>query len=326
MRTIARDSFLAFAALATFAAAGCSTGFSSATSTFDRDFTVSGPLSLELSNGSGDAHITRGGPGQVHIHGEIRVRSMLGGSAQNRLADITGNPPVQQDGNLIRVGDEARSLRNVQINYTIVVPAETELRGHTGSGSIEVRDIRGPVDMTAGSGDLTAAGIDSEVKATCGSGTIRMDGIHGDAQVTAGSGDITLVSVQGEVRAQTGSGRVRIEKPSGPVTAGAGSGDISITGASADLQLHTGSGDLQVEGNPAPKSYWELHTGSGEVGLRVPSSASFRLRARSNSGHIQTTIPIVIEEQTSKHELRARVGDGGARVEVETSSGEITLH
>src|SRR4029077_926280 len=107
MRAIARDSILALAALATFAAAGCSTGFSSATSTFDRDFTVRGPLSLELSNGSGDAHIARGGPGQVHIHGEIRVRSMLGGSIQNRLADIAGNPPVQQDGNLIRVGDEA---------------------------------------------------------------------------------------------------------------------------------------------------------------------------------------------------------------------------
>jgi DUF4097 and DUF4098 domain-containing protein YvlB len=326
MRAIARDSFLALATLVTLAAAGCSAGFSSATSTFDRDFTVSGPLNLELSNGSGDARITRGGTGQVHIHGEIRVRSVLGGSIQSRLADVASNPPVQQDGNLIRVGDEARSLRNVQINYTIVVPAETELRGRTGSGDIAVRDIRGPVDMTAGSGDLTAARIDSDVKATCGSGSIRMDGIHGDAQATAGSGDINLLSVQGEVRTQTGSGGVRIDKPSGSVTAGTGSGDISVTGASADLQLRTGSGDLQVEGNPAAKSYWELHTSSGEIGLRVPSSASFRLVARSSSGHIQTTIPIVIEEQTSKHELRARVGDGGARVEVETSSGEITLH
>jgi DUF4097 and DUF4098 domain-containing protein YvlB len=326
MRTIARDSFLALTPLAALAAAGCSTGFSSATSTFDRDFTVSGPLNLELSNGSGDARITRGGPGQVHIHGEIRVRSVLGGSIQNRLSEIAQNPPVQQDGNLIRVGDEARELRNVQINYTIVVPGETELRGRTGSGNIEVHDIRGPVDMTAGSGDLTAEGIDREVKGTCGSGSIRMNRIHGDAQATAGSGDIHLLSVQGEVRTQTGSGDVRIEKPSGPVTAGAGSGDISITGASADLQLHTGSGELQVEGNPAPKSYWELHTSSGGVGLQVPSSASFRLVARSSSGRIQTSIPIVIEEQTSKHELRARVGDGGARVEVETSSGEITLH
>jgi DUF4097 and DUF4098 domain-containing protein YvlB len=326
MRAIARNSFLALAALAALSAAGCSTGFSSATSTFDRDFTVSGPLTLELSNGSGDARITRGGPGQVHIHGEVRVRPFLGESIQSRLAEIAHNPPVRQDGNLIRVGDEARQLRNVQINYTIVVPPETELRGRTGSGSIEVRDIRGPVDMAAGSGDLSAEGIESEVKATAGSGGIRIEGIHGDAQATAGSGDINLLSVQGEVRAQTGSGDIRIERPGGQVTAGAGSGDISVIGALADLQLRTGSGDLQVEGNPALKSYWELHTGSGGVGLRVPPGASFRLVARSSSGRIETSIPVVIEEKTSKHELRARVGDGGARVEVETSSGEITLH
>jgi len=61
------------------------------------------------------------------------------------------------------------------------------------------------------------------------------------------------------------------------------------------------------------------------VTLGVSSSASLRLYARSSSGDIESSLPISMEGTTDKHELRAKLGDGKARVEVETSSGNITL-
>jgi DUF4097 and DUF4098 domain-containing protein YvlB len=61
------------------------------------------------------------------------------------------------------------------------------------------------------------------------------------------------------------------------------------------------------------------------VTLKVPPAASFRLYARSSSGEIDAAIPIVMEGTAGKHELRARIGDGKARVEIETSSGNIAL-
>ena len=56
--------------------------------------------------------------------------------------------------------------------------------------------------------------------------------------------------------------------------------------------------------------------------LGVPTNANFRLSAEAVSGQIKTDVPIVIEEQ-GKHSLRARMGNGGGRVEVHTVSGEI---
>jgi DUF4097 and DUF4098 domain-containing protein YvlB len=79
-----------------------------------------------------------------------------------------------------------------------------------------------------------------------------------------------------------------------------------------------------VQGNPSESSYWDLKTVSGVVQLGVPPNANFHLTAEAISGQIRTDVPIVIEEQ-GKHSLRARMGNGGGRVEVHTVSGEIRV-
>ena len=106
----------------------------------------------------------------------------------------------------------------------------------------------------------------------------------------------------------------------------AGSGSIELRGATADVRLHTGSGEINVDGNPAPSSFWDIRASSGDVELHVPSSASFRFYARSSSGDINVTAPSVTEGTPGKHDFQARIGDGKARVEIETSSGNISLH
>ena len=40
---------------------------------------------------------------------------------------------------------------------------------------------------------------------------------------------------------------------------------------------------------------------------------------------MKAEFPMVMEGTTGKHELRARIGDGKARVEIQTSSGSIDL-
>jgi DUF4097 and DUF4098 domain-containing protein YvlB len=62
------------------------------------------------------------------------------------------------------------------------------------------------------------------------------------------------------------------------------------------------------------------------VTLELPSDASFRLNAHTLSGRIHTNFPLTMEEEISRRTLRGRVGDGGARVEVSTGSGSITIH
>lgn len=305
-------------------AAGCMPS-ETGSGSFERNLTVTGPVVLDISNGSGKVEISPGSSGAVRVHAEFRVRTWPWENGGRRAAEITQNPPIEQSGNLIRIGRRQWTPWNVEINYTLVVPAETELRGAVGSGGLEVRGIHGPAKIVSGSGNVVAEQIGEDTNVTAGSGDIRLSDISGEVQATAGSGDLQLSNVRGEVRAHTGSGDITVEHPGGTITVGAGSGDIVVRGAAGDVRTRTGSGDVNLDGDPAPSSFWDIHTGSGEVGLHVPATASFRFYARSMSGKIETSLPMIIEERP-KHELRARIGDGKARVEVETGSGDITVH
>lgn len=318
----ARKSLFGAAVILAGLASGCIGP--AARGTFDRTLTVTGPVRLYLTNGSGSARINAGPPGQVRIQARFRVRAWLGGNARQRAAEISENPPIRQEGSLIRVGFERHSASGFSADYTIEVPRETEVRSVAGSGNLTIAGLTGPVNATTGSGDVTVNQIEGDVHTTAGSGDIRMENIKGLAEVTAGSGDVVLASVGGRVRVTTGSGDITLTSPGNAATLRNGSGDIRVTGAAADLRVRSGSGTLAVSGSPATGTYWELHTGSGDVGLRVPAGASFRFFAQTRMGGIHSDIPLTVLER-GRRELRAVVGQGSARVEVETGSGDIRL-
>ncbi len=303
--------------------AGCALG-PGETGSFERTLTITGPVRLDLENGSGSVDIRAGEPGQIRIRGDVHVRGWSAHNARRQLEEIISKPPIEQHGNLVHVGLDKLHMRAVSISYRIVVPTETELQSATGSGSLEVRGIHGPVRLTTGSGGVTVADIREDTQVTAGSGGIRLANIGGEVRATAGSGGINLSAVHGDIRATAGSGGITIASPGGRVNAKTGSGGVSVSGATADLRAGAGSGNLIISGNPEPSSYWELRTGSGNVEIEVPPSASFRLHARSSSGSIESRIPIVVEEQ-SRRELRARVGSGAARVEMQSGSGNIHI-
>jgi DUF4097 and DUF4098 domain-containing protein YvlB len=320
-----RNAWLAIVALSMSVVAGCAS-HSDVEGSFDRQFTVNGPVSLELTSGKGDVHITSGPPGEVRIHGDISVKAWSSESARRRVQQMEANPPLSQEGSLIRIGSGKQSGREADVDYTIIVPHDTQLRSMAGSGDLEVQGIEGPANFTCGSGDVHASEINKDVQIVCGSGDVVLSQVKGQVQVNTGSGDVSLETIGGQIRIQTGSGSIEITNPAQALEASTGSGDVTIKGTVGDIRVRTASGDVDVEGNPGESNYWDFHTTSGEVVLHVPSNASFRLYARSKSGDIDAAIPIMMEGTAAKHELRARIGDGKARVEIQTSSGDISLH
>jgi len=311
-------------AIVTAGLAGCSRHGGVVGST-DKKFTVNGPVRLEIANGSGDTRVTAGPSGEVRIHAVFHVHSWPWRTAQSRLQDLTSNPPMSQQGNLIRVGGYGPGTSNATVDYMIVAPAETQVRASTGSGSIEVVGIRGPANFLTGSGAISATNVTGDVQASTGSGTVQLTAIQGQALATTGSGAISAADIHGDIRASTGSGAIRIAGPGNAVVLATGSGDVNVSGAASDLRVRTASGNITVNGDPLATTYWDFRAASGNVTLQVSPAASFRLYARSKSGDIDAAIPIAMEGTTGKHELRARIGDGKARVEVETTSGRIAL-
>lgn len=327
MRSNARIGFTA-AALAGAALAACLAGCgpeSGVSGTADRTFAVSGPVRLEIANGSGDSRVAAGPPGEVRIHAQFRAFSWPWEDARRKLDVLEANPPFSQSNNLIRIGNPGWGWNDFAADYTVIAPADAEVRAVAGSGNIDVNGIHGPASFVVGSGNVSASAISDDVRTVTGSGHVRLANIEGHVQVTAGSGDVSIDGAKGEVRVRSGSGDIEIVRPSSTVVGNTGSGKVRVTGATEDLRLRTGSGDITVDGNPSATSYWDFRASSGDVRLNVPSGASLRFYAHSSSGNIDVGIPGATEEQDERHEAHARIGDGKARVEAQTSSGNISL-
>jgi hypothetical protein len=303
--------------------AGCNTG-PSVSGAFDRNYNVTGPVRLELSNASGDVDITGSADGKVHIHGDVRASGFGFDNPQKRLDDTIANPPIEQKGSTIRIGKEFSNLRNISISYNIQVPHDTEINATVASGAQTIRNVTGPVTVHAASGSIRLEKIERDAQVTTASGTISASDVGSELHTSTASGDVSISNVKGDVRANAVSGVIHITKPGARVEASNTSGEVEIQGASNDVKAHAISGLVSVQGNPGVDSYWDLKSISGGVQLRVPAAANLHFSAEATSGEIRTDIPIVVEEQ-GKHSLRAHMGSGGGRVEVHTVSGQIRV-
>jgi hypothetical protein len=254
--------------------------------TFERTLNVSGKVELTVNTGSGYIHLTRGSSSQVHIVG--RVRSDWG-DYEDRVREIANNPPIEQTGNIIRIGGHhENNLNHVSIEYDIQAPADAFL------------------DAGSGSGDVNDDGVGENAKLSTGSGNIHATGLQGGFNVNTGSGDIYAEqNGEGDVKAQTGSGTIELKDLHGGLRAGTGSGDIKVNGA--------------------PSADWKLETGSGSIEL-WPGSAGFTLDASTGSGSVHTDQEMTVQGSFDKHHITGKVNGGGPTVRAETGSGDIRIH
>jgi DUF4097 and DUF4098 domain-containing protein YvlB len=258
--------------------------------TFDKTLTVNGTVMLDISTGSGNIKINPGSDNQVHIIGHVKSSNgwTMGSSnksAEERVNEVVSNPPIEQTGNIIRVGKENHKWNNISISYEVTAPKNTTLTASTGSGDIQIQNVGVNAKLNTGSGNIQATGL---------SGTIYLE---------TGSGDINASqNAAGDVKAGTGSGNVRLNNIQG------------------GLKAETGSGNIDVSGKPS--SGWKLGTGSGDVTI-ASNGAPFTLDASSGSGGIKTDVPITVEGSLDRHHVTGKVNGGGPQVRVETGSGSI---
>jgi Putative adhesin len=256
-----------------------------AEASFERNLQVKGAVELTVENGSGYVHLTQGAAGQIHVF--AKVRSNWGGS-EDQVRQIAANPPIEQTGNIVRIGGHHESMHNISIDYEIQAPPDVYLNAATGSGQV------------------TDDGVGKDAKLSTGSGSIHATGLHGEFSVETGSGGIYAE--------QTGDGDIKAET---------GSGSIELRNVHGGLHAETGSGSIKVGGMPT--ALWKLETGSGSVELWT-GSAALTLDAETGSGSVNTDREMTTQGAQNQHHITGKIGGGGPLVKVETGSGSIRVH
>jgi DUF4097 and DUF4098 domain-containing protein YvlB len=301
--------------------------FAAQEGSFDRTLRVSGQVDLDVATGSGGITVNRGSDGQVVVHATIRASNngWFSGDQTEKIRAIESNPPIEQSGNVVRIGHFASSdlQRNISISYDIQVPADARLHSHTGSGSIRVAGVNGPVEANTGSGGINIERVASDVRLQTGSGSIVVNDVTGTVRAHTGSGSIDGDKIGRHGSSSPASANSFASTGKSYLALETGSGSIRVREISGALRAHTGSGHIEAEGEQVGD--WDINSGSGGITVRLPQSSKFTLMARTSSGSVSTDFPLTVQGTVNRHELSGSVNGGGPRLDLHTGSGSIHI-
>jgi DUF4097 and DUF4098 domain-containing protein YvlB len=253
---------------------------------------------IDLTQISGDIVITG------TSRDEVRIKAY---SERGRIRFDVSSTRVMLDAEPVRgrMGDS---------RYELSVPANSRVIARSTSGDVSVQGVTGPVEAHSVSGDVEVTDAGGRVQLESVSGEVRGSHLAGDVRAEAVSGSVTLEQIDGDVRVESTSG------------------DISVTRVrSKSLYVSTVNGDVEFDGSIDPAGRYELHSHSGDVRLEIPDNASARFAIETYSGSFDTDFTVTLQpgdtnrRRPRRFEFTVGSGSGGARVTVESFSGDITL-
>lgn len=135
------------------------------------------------------------------------------------------------------------------------------------------------------------------------------------AKVRTDAGDIRVRGTQGDIRAQTDAGNIRIsELRGGNVTATTDAGNVELDGVRADrVTADTDAGNITLRfAADRPPSFVDADADSGNIRIWLPTSASYRITTRTDSGDPRVTD--VVNDPRSTRRINARTDAGNITV------------
>jgi DUF4097 and DUF4098 domain-containing protein YvlB len=270
------------------AAAGGSDAAQAGTHRMDKRFTVDGRAMVTLSNAQGTIVVKSWQRMEVEILAEhssdgVEVDAVQHG---NRIELLTH---VLRDD--IAPGE-------LQANYEIFVPEETELEIKNDSGTVSVRQVYADISV---------------------------DTVLSKVELTDVSGNLTVHTVDGSFTCTRCVGRIEFASTSG--------GARFVQATTRSLRAQTFSGELFYDGPFSPNGNYKLITASGPIQLLLSGKDSVKLSVHSRKGNVENQVKLKPESHTfnflggrkDSSSLVGTMGTGLARVELTSFSGKILI-
>ncbi|KLD62572.1 DUF4097 family beta strand repeat-containing protein [Dyella japonica] len=237
-----------------------------------------------------------------------------------------------------RLGDGAKPLAIEGSNSNLSIKVESQGKsglfswGSDSSMGATTLDVRVPkgasLDVDVVSAPMNIDGIDGgSIKVNTVSGKARINARSPSVEADAVSGSLELAGSAEKVALQTVSGDILAPNVGAEANLQTVSGRIHVSGGPwRRLNLSTVSGDVQLAGGVAPNGSYDVDSMSGDVQIQVPSNLSAIIKASTFSGDLRSDFGTVKKpEHGPGSELEATAGAGGAKMNVETFSGDLRI-
>lgn len=285
----------------------------SARDNVQKNFRVEPGGNLTLDSDSGSIEINSDAVNEVRITVEREVRGATDEQANKILKQL--DLQFRQEGNNVyiharRPNEHLFEFVNgspLRLRFIITVPRKYSLDLKTGGGSIDVRDLEGTVIARTSGGSLRFGLIEGLVKGNTAGGSIHVD---------KGSGSVDV---------NTSGGSIYIGVADGPVTAHTSGGSISVDEVRGRIQASTSGGPINARISKQPEGDCELKTSGGSVDVRLARDLNLNLLASTSAGSVRSDIPLMVQGETGRGRLEAKMNQGGPQLRIQTSAGNISI-
>jgi DUF4097 and DUF4098 domain-containing protein YvlB len=250
--------------------------------------------------------------GTVIINGWTRTEARVRGRAENGTIEaelINGRIMIA-----VRPDRNARNRKVGDVSIEIDIPIGTRVMTTTASGDVRIRGTLAEVQANSASGDIEVVDAADRISVTTSSGDIRVEKARGRTTIGTSGGDVELYEIVGPLQVRSVSS------------------DLVLRAVeSSDLRVSTTSGDIAYEGTVDPKGTYEITAHSGDVQFAVPEGTGASLSLQTYNGDIHsnayrmTLMPGQNLRRTRGQRMEFDIGGGGARIRIETFSGDITI-
>ncbi len=216
---------------------------------------------------------------------------------------------VTTNGDMVIRTKHLKKRVRVSVCYEIKVPEDVLVEYvESSNGSIELEGTKGDADLKTSNGGISLTDVEGKISAKTSNGRISVQDINGDVYARTSNGRITVEDVNGYVDLKTSNGR------------------ITIRGVAGILNVKTSNGRIKAEVSSLKSDEANFKTSNGSIKLYISQDLNADIEMDTSNGSIEIHDIEIVVTKKKKTYMKGRIGEGGKKINVETSNGSIDLY
>ena len=237
--------------------------------------------------------------GRIEVKSSKNPEVVIAGTQASRKINIEPEQVGERVDVSTTVLDTAAPPAELEANFQITVPEETELQLRTQTGLIYVEQVMGDMTLQSVAGD------------------VHLKEVSGYIVVRTTNGSLVCTQCAGKLDFNSVSGNAQLLQP-------------GLT----NVNLFTTSGDILFDGDFIRTGIYTMRSGKGTVEVHFSGNDSFDLKAQTATGSVDNQAEAYLKPDSHgvKHMaskftkgLFGTVGGGLAKVELSSYSGTIRI-
>lgn len=259
----------------------------------DTTFAVRPGARLEINTFSGDINVETWNRNAIRLQADHSSRTYVQIRNSDPTIELTG---VHQHG-----------LPST-VDYSLIVPRWMALKLSGVGTDIAVTGTEGDVEASSVQGNVLVNGPARSVKASSVEAGAHVDGARGKVECSSVNADVLVEHVSGEVSASSVNGQVKLDHIE-----------------SGDVDASTINGTVSFEGTIREDGSYHFASHNGAITIAVPDRVNASVSVSTFNGSFSSDFPVKSNETKHGKRLNFTLGNGSARIELESFQGEIEL-